>query len=541
MSGLAAIDHVVVLMLENRSFDHMLGFLYADAGNISPTGQPFEGLTGQESCPDASGNPVTVVRMTPSTPSVYFMPGADPGEGYVNTNEQLFGSSTAPAAGTRPAMQGFVTNYATAIADNLQRHWYVVPGTKPEWIMNCHSPQTLPVLSALARGFAVCDHWFCSVPTQTMPNRAFVSAGTSQGHLDNHTKVFTVPSIFGRLEQAGQRWRICGYDATSLTQRDFPDTAGATPDHFGQFADFQHDCAGGTLPAYTFLEPNWSSSGNSEHPNYDMARGEQLLLDTYHAVRTSPQWPTTGLVITFDEHGGCYDHVAPPWGATPPDASIGEFGFDFTRFGVRVPTVLISPLIPAGTVFRSPTDVPLDHTSVLATLERRWGLPALTARDAAAPDFGAVFSLETARTDDPLAGVTAPPRRHSPPTWPPRCRTCSTRSPSWWRTIRAWNSRRRSPVQPRRSSTSSRPGRPRSAGQRQWPPHRSRGRNPSRPVSAVPGGILEPGPRPVRIPPLSSVTVTLPLEQRKARQCSGLPVTGRPPPSGSRSRFPRTP
>jgi phospholipase C len=114
-------------------------------------------------------------------------------------------------------------------------------------------------------------------------------------------------------------------------------------------------------------------------------------------------------VLTYDEHGGCYDHVPPPYGATPPDADAGEFGFDFTRFGVRVPTVLISPLIAAGTVYRAPGGgPPLDHTSVLKTVEQRWGLSALTKRDAAAPGFGDVLTLATARTDDVLAGVTVP-------------------------------------------------------------------------------------------------------------------------------------
>jgi phospholipase C len=120
-------------------------------------------------------------------------------------------------------------------------------------------------------------------------------------------------------------------------------------------------------------------------------------------------------VITYDEHGGCFDHVPPPWGATPPDSSVGEFGFDFTRFGLRVPTVLVSPLIPAGTVFRVPESlVPLDHSSILATVERRWSLPSLTRRDAVAPDVGAALTLAAPRTDDPLAGVKAP----TPPATP---------------------------------------------------------------------------------------------------------------------------
>ena len=140
-----------------------------------------------------------------------------------------------------------------------------------------------------------------------------------------------------------------------------------------------------------------------------MALGEQLIHDTYEALRGGPGWPQTLFVLTYDEHGGCYDHVPPPWGATPPDSTAGEFGFGFDRFGVRVPTLLISPLIAPGTVYRVPAgSTPLDHTSVLKTVEQRWNLPPLTARDAAAPGFGDVLTLTTPRTDDVLAGVTVP-------------------------------------------------------------------------------------------------------------------------------------
>jgi phospholipase C len=126
-------------------------------------------------------------------------------------------------------------------------------------------------------------------------------------------------------------------------------------------------------------------------------------------LRNGPAWNQTLLIVLYDEHGGCYDHVAPPSGAVPPDNTAGEYGFDFTRFGPRVPALLISPLIRAGTVFRVPTgSMPLDHTSILKTIELRWNVPSLTARDAAAPDVGAVLSLSTPRTDDPLAGVVVP-------------------------------------------------------------------------------------------------------------------------------------
>jgi len=140
-----------------------------------------------------------------------------------------------------------------------------------------------------------------------------------------------------------------------------------------------------------------------------VALGEKLIHDTYAALRTGPGWPQTLFVLTYDEHGGCYDHVPPPWGATPPDSSAGEFGFGFDRFGVRVPTLLISPLIAPGTVYRVPGGTtPLDHTSVLKTVEQRWNIPPLTARDAAAPGFGDVITLTVPRTDDVLAGVTVP-------------------------------------------------------------------------------------------------------------------------------------
>jgi phospholipase C len=242
-----------------------------------------------------------------------------------------------------------------------------------------------------------------------MPNRAFACAATSQGHMDDKTHTFTSPSIFGLLGSHGLGWAIYGYDAEPLTKSDFPDISQAAASHFGLFKDFTAAAAAGTLPAFTFLEPSWSSTGNSQHPNYNVALGEQFIHDVYEAVRGGPGWPQTLLVITYDEHGGCYDHVPPPSGATPPDQDAGEFGFDFTRFGLRVPAVLVSPLIPPGTVFRVPAgSAPLDHTSILKTVEQRWGLPALTARDAAAPGFGDVLTLTTPRTDDALAGVTVP-------------------------------------------------------------------------------------------------------------------------------------
>jgi phospholipase C len=349
-----------------------------------------------------------VYQITPDTTDTYFMPGADPAEGYDEYTSECFGTTT-PASGAVAPMNGFVTSFAQAIPQNESGGWYVFPGTAESWIMGCYTPQTLPVLSALARGFAVCDHWYCSVPGMTIPNRAFAHAGTSQGNLTDTPKTYTCDSIFGALTTAGVAWKIYGYSSAPLTKSDFPDTASAPASNFGLFTDFQSDAAAGGLPGYAFLEPSWSSTGNSQHPNYNVALGEQLLLDTYQALRNGPGWNSTLLIITYDEHGGCYDHVSPAWGAVPPDSTPGEYGFDFTRFGPRVPAVLVSPLIPAGTVHRVPdSSTPFDHTSILATIEHRFGIQPMTKRDAAAPDVGAALTLTTPRTDDPLSAVTAP-------------------------------------------------------------------------------------------------------------------------------------
>lgn len=416
-AGLAAIDHIVVLMLENRSFDHMLGFLYSNQNNVSPSGQAFEGLSGNETNPDSNGNPVQVFKITPDLPNAYFMPGADPGEGYYATNSQLFGSVNAPSSPTTSTNQGFVTDYAYTLGwESKESNWKIMPGTVANNIMGCFTPEALPVLSALAKGYAVCDHWFGSAPTETLPNRAFVCAATSQGHMDDKTKSYTCPSIFGALSQANISWSVYGYTQPPLTRHNFPDTQNADDSHFGVFSDFQAAAQAGTLASYIFLEPSWGEDGNSQHPVADVALGEQLIHDVYYTLKNSPNWNKTLFIITYDEHGGCYDHVSPPWNATPPDNSVGEYNFDFTRFGPRVPTVLISPLIQAGTVFRvSDGSTPLDHTSILKTVENRWGLQALTARDAAASDISNVLTLSTPRTDDPLQGITVPTSTGSNP------------------------------------------------------------------------------------------------------------------------------
>jgi phospholipase C len=350
---------------------------------------------------------VPVFKIVPTTPNAYFMPGADPGEGYTATNSQLFNSLNAPSPPVAKN-NGFVRNFAYTLTWEQREGRSIAKGTIPADIMGIFTPEMLPILSGLARGYAVCDRWFASAPTETLPNRAFAAAATSQGHMDDATHSFTAPSIFGALSNKGVSWAIYGYTADPLTRMTFSDTANAPRSHFGHFSDFAATARAGTLPAYAFLEPSWGPTGNSQHPNYDVALGEQLIHDVYYALRSGPAWNETLLVITYDEHGGCYDHVSPPTNALPPDSSVGEFGFDFKRFGVRVPTVLISPLIAPGTVYRASGPTPLDHTSILKTIEQHWNVQPLTARDAAAPDLAGVLTLSTPRTDDPIAGVAVP-------------------------------------------------------------------------------------------------------------------------------------
>jgi phospholipase C len=414
-SLLQSIDHFVVVMLENRSFDHMLGFLYADQGNVSTAGQPFEGLSGNERNSDGKGGQVAVFKIQPTDPHAYLMPGADPGEGYLNTNYQLFGSEQQPNPLVAATNQGFVTNFASTLAWESKQSGRVIAGTAASQVMGMFTPQTLPILSGLASGYAVCDYWFGSIPTQTIPNRAFMAMATSQGIVqDASRKVYTAPSIYNLLTQHGQTWAIYSDSGASLTRGLVSDITSAPAAHFGQFADFQKAVKQGTLPAYAFLEPSWGSSGNNQHPPYNVALGEQFLHDVYYTLFGSPVWGSTLLIITYDEHGGCYDHVPPPENAVAPDNSVGELGFTFTRFGPRVPTVLVSPLIPAGTVFRALGPTPFDHTSILATVEKRFGLPSLTKRDAAAPDVGGVLTLQQPRRDDPLHGVAVPVSKATP-------------------------------------------------------------------------------------------------------------------------------
>lgn len=439
------IKHVVVLMLENRSFDNLLGWLYD--GKEIPDGQSFEGLTESLWNPlnniDSDGNPfvekVPVERngqkkyrygKPVSNPENFTLPTPDPGEGFADTTHQLFqhykvGELYPPT----PVNMGFVQNYQNAMLYGTLT--YGDAPTDPRAIMKCYTPEQTPVLSELARSFAVCDQYHCSVPSQTLPNRSFIHAATSDGNVNNQPNAYTAsPTVFNRIQDkidqgAALSWAIYGDNmlAKGGKQRE-EDLAGAFgKDHFsltrltmkqlhdprfdgnfGAMREFYNRCKKGNLPSYCFIEPNFGGDlQNDQHPPADIRPGEKLMADVYNAIKNSPAFNETLLVITYDEHGGCYDHFPPFGGAVSPDPEKkpGQQGFLFNRFGVRVPCVLINPYIRKGHIARPEGYTPYDHTSLIKTLQLLFDLEGLTPRSDAAPDFSNVLTLDTPRTDFP--------------------------------------------------------------------------------------------------------------------------------------------
>ena len=376
---LPRIDHVVVLMLENRSFDSMLGRLYGPE-------RDFRGLSGTETN-DYRGQPQKVWTSGPKDPPGNRLPSPDPYEKFVDMTAQIYGATpTVPPVAT---MGGFAANYATP------RDPPSAPARDPRGVMHGFTPEQVPVLSALAKAFAVSDDWHASAPNQTWPNRFFAHTGTANGYVNNDPLhiPYLMPTIFNRLARANRSWRIYYHDmpqAATLTR-----IWSQLPDHLYLFEDhFIGDAMAGRLPSYSFIEPRYfscpaqSRMPNDQHPPHDVKLGERLIARCYDAIRNGAAWDRTLFIITYDEHGGIYDHVPPP-AAVSPDGKAPN-GFAFDRYGVRVPAVIISPWIKPETIARRPEGwaYPFDHTSILATLRNLFGLGApMTKRDAAAPDL----------------------------------------------------------------------------------------------------------------------------------------------------------
>jgi phospholipase C len=402
---MSKIDHVVVLMLENRSFDNVLGRLY-------PKSEKFDGLAMDEWNPWHKDD-VSVARVpvwSSDASDVPSLPDKDPGEFFTDITMQIHGLDRSRAA----TMDGFVDNY-------MRQPEHDDPAD-PKAVMHVYRPEHLPATTVLARSFGVSDRWFASAPCETWPNRYFLHCGTAGGYVNNRRSTFPyrwprfMPTIFRRLGRCGYPWKVYFHDLPQAAT--LIDLWPKIPTHFGFFdPEFAADAARGRLPAYSFIEPRYYSSlrskalPNDQHPPHDVRDGEALVAAVYNALRSAPTWQRTLLVVTYDEHGGCFDHVSPPDAVSPggpyPD------GFTFDRYGVRVPTILVSPYIPAASVIRPPRDVPFDHCSVQATLHRLFDLGApLSPRVAAAPDVLSALSLPTPDNLGPdHIAVGAPMRR----------------------------------------------------------------------------------------------------------------------------------
>jgi phospholipase C len=380
------IEHVVVLMLENRSFDSVLGRLY-------PKSSAFDGLDGSEKIPwhrpDGQVERIGVWNDPAATPRAASPPDPDPGELFDDFSMQIFGFGGAGHG--LPRMDGFVDNYMRQPPQDV--------AADPRAVMHYFTPRQLPVLSRLATAFGVSDRWHASAPCETWPNRYFAHCGTAGGHVNNDRPRFprhwprTMPTVFRRLGARGYRWKIYFHDLPQAAT--LVDLWPSIPTHFCLFeAEFARHARSGRLPHYSFIEPRYYVSGlprklpGDQHPPHQMLQGEQLIAAVYNALRAAPSWERTLLIITYDEHGGCFDHVPPP-AAVPPGGPYPD-GFRFNRYGVRVPAVIVSPYVRPGSIIRPPaaSPWPFDHTSIAATLHKLFDLgPPLTPRVAAAPDL----------------------------------------------------------------------------------------------------------------------------------------------------------
>jgi phospholipase C len=439
----ANITNVFVLMLENHSFDN----IFAMSGIKGITAATVQDMN----CYDGKNYHVQDGAPWSMT--------TDPGHEFKDALQQLCGADAACKykGGAYPTVNnsGFASSYATSISEDTGTPTRAHIGD----IMACFdTAKKLPVIRQLACEFAICDNWYSSLPGPTWPNRFFVHGASSAGWTDSPHLLDEITwetfrgfrynhgSIFQALCNAGHQWRLYNDDFNQFSD----DPSG--PEYGGwisqvaslhgisqldlhsidRFAcDLKEKTAEG-LPAYTytytFIEPNFGKSffahqrpykgpidkgptykgGSSQHPEDDPSGGEGLIKAVYEAIRNSPIWNTSLLVIVYDEHGGFYDSVKPGC-AVPPGDGIPEgqvtrnaLGFDFGHYGVRVPAVIVSPLIPKCTVDHTL----YDHSSIPATLERLLGMNPLTNRDGGANDLRHLLTNPAPREDCPLTLVS---------------------------------------------------------------------------------------------------------------------------------------
>jgi phospholipase C len=378
-------------MMENRSFDHMLG-------GLKKTDPRINGLTGKESNPDTTGAEARVKAAAEYQGQL----DPDPDHHFPGVDLQIFNGNTA--AGRIPTMQGFVKSYYSQ-----RRHV-----KRSRQIMYYFDPADLPVISTLATQFAVFNAWFSSIPGPTLCNRAFAHYGTSFGHVGMELRYSNqkYKSIYERMLDNGRSAKVYYFDAASSTM-EIVNLLQHQAEFFGTFDQFITDCKSGTLPDYSFIEPNYSDHdgprgqviASDQHPDHHVLEGERFIAKVYNAIRGNADlWRTTALLLVYDEHGGIYDHVVPP--ACTPDefqASGADTGtgmaFKFDRLGIRVPAILISPWVPKGTVVNRT----FEHASIPATVTQQFigAFSDRSPREKAADTFLDLLTAPAMRTDTP--------------------------------------------------------------------------------------------------------------------------------------------
>jgi phospholipase C len=406
------VGHVVVVMLENRSFDHMLGYLSLPAEQ-GGRGRKIEGLQGppRDSNPyDGKDWPVHKLDRTE-----YGGEDEDPDHSGRSVHEQM-----------EEGNKGFVKNFARISQARAHREGKTPPS--PDLVMGYYNADDLPVYDHLAEHFCVVDRWFSSVPGATWPNRLYAATGRAAGTRDDIAPpLYALPSFVRHLDEHHVDWRWYSFDPATLRAID-PAYRFTNHDRFayvdarkistkeravGELTEegpsFLDDVASGELPPVSWIDPRFKDlrvlgpNSNDDHPPSDVLAGQDRVLSIYHALSSKPEiWKDTLLVITYDEHGGFYDHVTPP-------AAVDD-DHEFQSLGLRVPALVVSPLVAPG---KSTSELDLgaeihfDHTSIIKTILTRFcrdeqgQIPAMTARVAAANHLGHLLTGTDARPDVP--------------------------------------------------------------------------------------------------------------------------------------------
>jgi phospholipase C len=351
----APFDHVVLLMMENRTFDHLLGWLPGADGRQA-------GLTFT----DAEGSVYPTYELDPDFQGCSY---DDPDHSFSGGLTQLDGGKGGGFLKTAKPGDTFPIGYYTA--------------------------KSRPVMSALATNYTVCDNYFCAVLGQTFPNRIYQQAARTDRDKNTFDQSQLL-TIWDRLNDAGLDGREYFHDLPTLGL-----WGGKYASQLRPIAQLQVDAAAGDLAHYTLISPAALGEGqgtsNDDHPHGDLRAGDELFSTVYHALRNGPKWDKTVFIINYDEWGGFYDHVIPPR-ADADDSVVPGSQFDFHLRGFRVPCLVISPFAPAAVAHAGP----FDHASVLNMVEWRFGLQPLAARDAAARNLAEVLDLTSPpRTDAP--------------------------------------------------------------------------------------------------------------------------------------------